>query len=54
MSRQKNPDKLKARTVRNRPVVDAALLRIAKEQGKDVGAVLREACEMFAGEVVEA
>lgn len=52
--RPKSPERLVRRTVRNRPIVDTALLRIALEQGKDVGAVMREACERFVGEVVEA
>lgn len=45
MSRQKSPDKLIARTVRNRPEVDAVLVRMAAKYSKGLAEVLREACE---------
>ena len=47
--RPKSPAKMIPRTVRNRPDVDAVLVRMAAEYRKAVPAVMREACEALAG-----
>lgn len=47
--RPKSPAKMIARTVRNHPDIDAALVRMAAKYRKAVPAVMREACEALAG-----
>lgn len=43
--RPKSPERMVKRTVRNRPDVDAVLVRMAAKYAKGLAEVLREACE---------